>query len=59
MTREDRQRIREAIDQATRQQLTDQEQRVRRNLRRATSYQRYYWAHRDEILARRAAKRTA
>lgn len=62
LTREQRDLIRRAIDERKREELQRHQARLERGktaAKRRTSWQRYYWRNRDEILARRAERRQA
>lgn len=62
MTSEEREHIKTRIDQAKRAELQKHRARIEHRkaaARRRSSWQRYYWKHRDEILARRAQRKQA
>lgn len=62
LSREERDRIRHLLDQQKRAELQQHRARmeqVKTNTRRLSAWNRYYWNHRDEILARRAARKQA
>ena len=62
LTREQRDLIRQAIDAKRRDELAKHRARLEQgkaDARRRTSWQRYYWRNRNEILARRADRRQA
>lgn len=62
LSRQERDRIRSLIDEAKRAELRTHQARLEQGkslARRRSAWSRYYWTHRDEILARRAERKQA
>ena len=62
MSRETREQLRRLINEKKREELRKHQARLERNktsARRRSTWNRYYWNNRDQILAKRAKRKRA